>query len=93
MKGREVVGHVSRKVSRMCAVFLRNGGTIKCTVSGSCCYSHDLPQGDMEIPCILGFFGEEKWLKISKLIKELGLTTEVKEEKIKAWRALTRVIL
>ena len=41
MKGREVVGHVPRK-SRMCAVFLRNGETIKCTVSGSCCYSHDL---------------------------------------------------
>ena len=55
MKGREVVGHVPCKISRMCAVFLRNGGTIKCTVSGSCCYSHDLPQGGMEIPCILGF--------------------------------------
>ena len=45
MKGREVVGHVPRKISRMCAVFLRNGGIIKCTVSGSRCYSRDLPQG------------------------------------------------
>ena len=73
MKGREVVGHVPRKISRMCAVFLRNRGTIKCTVSGSRRYSRDLPQGGMEIPCILEFFGEAKWLKkISKLIKELG---------------------
>ena len=45
MKGREVIGHVPCKISRMCAVFMRNGGTIKCTVSGSRCYSRDLPQG------------------------------------------------
>ena len=63
MKGREVVGHVPRKISRMCAVFLSNGGTITCIVSGSRRYSRDLPQGGMEIPCILGFFGEAKWLK------------------------------
>ena len=45
MKGREVVGHVPHKISRMCAVLLRNRGTIKCTVSGSRRYSRDLPQG------------------------------------------------
>ena len=45
MKGREVLGHVPHKISRMCAVFMRIGGTIKCIVSGRRCYSRDLPQG------------------------------------------------
>ena len=72
MKGREVVGHIPRKITRMCAVFMRNGGTIKCTVTGNRRYSCDLPQGGMEIPCLLRFFGEDKWLtKISKLIVDL----------------------
>ena len=63
MKGREVVGHVPCKISRMCAVFMRNGGSIKCTVMVNRRYSCDLPQGGMEIPCLLRFFGEDKWLK------------------------------
>ena len=72
MKGREVVGHVPCKISRMCAVFMRNGGSIKCTVTVNRRYSCDLPQGGMEIPCLLRFFGQDKWLKkVSKLIEDL----------------------
>ena len=69
LKGTRVVGHVPR---RMCAIFLRSSGTITCTVTGNRRYSHDLPQGGMEIPCTLNFFGEDKWLKkISKLCEDL----------------------
>ena len=56
----------------MCAIFLRNSGIITCAVTGNRRYSHDLPQGEMEIPCTLNFFGEDKWLKkISKLCEDL----------------------
>lgn len=43
-----------------------------CTVTGNHCYSHGLPQGGMEIPCTLNFFGADKWLKkISNLCEDL----------------------
>ena len=58
LKRTQVVGHVLRKISRMCAIFLRNSGIITCTVTGNHRYSHDLPQEGMEIPCVLNFFGE-----------------------------------
>lgn len=61
LKGTQVVGHVPCKISRTCAVFLRNSGIITCTVTGNHCYFHDLPQGGMEIPCSLNFFCEDKW--------------------------------
>ena len=34
-KDRRIFGHLPRKVSRVCAVFLKIGGTIRCTVTGS----------------------------------------------------------
>ena len=60
LKGTQVVGHVPHKISRMCGIFLRISGIITCTVTENRCYSHDLPQGGMEIPCVLNFFGEDK---------------------------------
>ena len=71
MKGREVVGHVPRKISRMCAVFLRNRETIKCTISGSRRYSRDLPHGYGNPLYSRIFWRSEITEKISKLIKEL----------------------
>ena len=53
-----VVGHVPRKISTVCCMFLRKGGTIECTVTGSKQYSADLKQGGMEIPCKYSFRGE-----------------------------------
>ena len=38
-----VIGHIPRKVSFLCAIFIRRGGTIQCIVNGDCQYSHDLP--------------------------------------------------
>ena len=52
-KGGVVVGHLPRKVSRLCSLFLRRGGTIDCMVTGARRHSTDLPQGGLEVPCSL----------------------------------------
>ena len=49
-----IVGHVPRKISSM---FLRRGGTISCRVTGGRRYSEDLPQGGLEVPCMLTLRG------------------------------------
>ena len=55
LKAGLVVGHVPRKISSVCSVFLRRGGVIHCIVTGARRYSADLVQGGLEIPCILRF--------------------------------------
>ena len=62
-----VVGHLPRKISRMCSLFLGRGGNIHCVVTGVRRYSRDLPQGGLEIPCRIIFTGEPKDIK--KLVK------------------------
>ena len=52
-KGGVVFGHLPRKISRLCSLFLRRGGTIHCSVTGAKRYSVDLPQGGLEVPCSL----------------------------------------
>ena len=44
----------------VCSLFLRINGTIVCKVTGSRCYSRDLPQGGLEVPCTLKFQGSIK---------------------------------
>ena len=51
----KIVGHVPRKISAICSLFIRRGGVIRCIISGRRRYSSDLPQGGLEIPCILVF--------------------------------------
>ena len=41
-----VVGHLPKKISRVCSLFLRRGGTIYCIVTNTRRYSTDLPQVD-----------------------------------------------
>ena len=53
-----VVGHLPKKISRVCSLFLRRGGTIYCIVTNTRRYSADLPQGGLEIPCTLHFEGK-----------------------------------
>ena len=65
----ETVGHIPRYISAVCSSFLRRGGEIHCTVTGSRRYSRDLPQGGLEVPCTLSFMGDNKELK--KLKKNL----------------------
>ena len=66
-KNEDTVGHLPRKLSRMCTLFLRRGGTIHCTIMGGRRYSRDLPQGGVEIPCKLLFQGKPK--EIKKVVK------------------------
>ena len=47
-KGTVVVSHMPRKISTICSIFIRQGGTILCRVNGSRHYSSDLPQGGLE---------------------------------------------
>ena len=57
--GIDTVGHVPQKVSCICSLFLRHGGSTSCTVMGDKRRSTDLPQGDLEIPCLIKFEGPQ----------------------------------
>ena len=50
-----VVGLVPRTISSICSIFLRRGGSITSRVNCHHHYSSDLPQGGLEIPCVLTF--------------------------------------
>ena len=51
-------------ISMLCSIFLRQGGTIRCVVSGNCQYSCDFPQGgELAVPCKLYFIGNSQELK------------------------------
>ena len=63
VKDGSTVGHLPRKISMLCSLFIRRGGSILCRITGSRQYSRDLPQGGLEIPCILIFKGTEKNVK------------------------------
>jgi len=72
------VGHVPRKISKVSSIFIRRGGTIQGRVNGHCCYSADLEQGGLEIPCILTYTidDEKEWAKTKETITAmLGLKT------------------
>ena len=51
----QVVGHAPRKISSIYSIFIRRGGSIACRVTGHRQYSSDLPQGGLELPCVLTF--------------------------------------
>ena len=57
-KSNDVVGHLPKKISLICRLFLeREGSSIQCQVISTRRYSGDLPQGGLEIPCQLHFCG------------------------------------
>ncbi len=66
-KNNNIVGHIPRKFSAVCSLFLRRGGVITSEIIGGRSYSHDLPQGGMEISCIYVFQGNEA--DVSKIKK------------------------
>ena len=51
-RGTLFVGHIPLKIA---ALFLARKGTICSEVTGTRCYSEDLPQGGLETPCKLTF--------------------------------------
>ena len=42
-------------MARVCSLFLRRRGIIRCTVTGRRRYSRGLPEGELEVPCSLHF--------------------------------------
>ena len=62
-KNGQIISHLPRIIARVCSLFLRRGGSIHCTVSGTRRYSGDLPQGGMEIPCFVVFRANPSELK------------------------------
>ncbi len=65
----ETVGHLPKKYSRIFSLFLRRGGLISCTVTGTRRYSADLSQGGLEIPCLLILQGTKELIqKVNRLI-------------------------
>ena len=66
-----VVGHIPRRISAACLLFIERNGRIHCRITGTRQYSADLPQGGLEIPCVLTFEGDKKEVtKIRKLISK-----------------------
>ena len=63
-----IIGHLPRKISRVCSLFLCRGGSITCTVTGTRRYSADLPQGGLEVPCLLLFKAQAKEIQKLKSI-------------------------
>ena len=53
---------MARKILPVTSVFLMNGGTILCQVLGRRRHSSDLPQGGLEISCLLLFKGTQSKL-------------------------------
>ena len=70
-----IVGHLPKRISRVCSLFLLRGGSIMCTVVGSRQYSSDLAQGGLEIPCTLLFMGKPKEINKLKILKVDELKT------------------
>ena len=69
-KDRSIIGHVPRKMSHACSMFLQRRGSITCPITGTRRYSVDLAQGGMEIPCKLFFTAKPKDInKLRKLLK------------------------
>ena len=69
MQGTTIIGHVLRKISAACSLFLQQNGTIQCSITGARIYSADLPQGGLEVPCVLKFNNKPKYVaKVKKLL-------------------------
>jgi len=74
----KTVGHVPRKISRMCSTILELGVQITATVTGCRRHSSDLVQGRLEITCDLRFADHEQNIeKLKSNFKELVLVISI----------------
>lgn len=81
MSGTNVVGHVPRRISYVCNIFLRHSGSIICRMTGPRQYSWDLEQGGLEVPCEFRFYSEDhKRVKKSRELLEKAsyMTQDIK---------------
>ena len=76
-KDNDIIGHLPKKISRICSRFLRRGGSISCTITGRRRYSSDLSQGGIEIMRSLLFHGKQK--EVQKLKRFCKIYTVAKE--------------
>ena len=77
VKAEEIVGHVPRFILTACSLFIRQGGSIYCTITESRRYSRDLPKGGMEIPCTFRFVGNGgEMKKLKKCFKTTPLGSD-----------------
>ena len=68
-----MVGHLPKKTSSICSLFIRKGGTIDCEVMDpNRKYSRDLPQGGLEVPCVLTLRGTKDL--VDKAVKLLAIS-------------------
>ena len=83
MKSGGVVGHLPKKISATCSLFLRKGGTILCQVTDERQKRpFDLVQGGLEIQCLLIFSSKKRDL-LDKVQKLLALSIEKVEKSVK----------
>ena len=57
-EGLGTVGHVHKKISKLCNSFLARGGEIEAVTTGSRQYADDLPQGGLDVLCKYIFSGD-----------------------------------
>ena len=73
MRAGTMVGHLPKKTSSTCSLFIRKGGTIDCEVMDpNRKYSRDLPQSSLEIPCVLMLRGTKDL--VDKAVKFLAIS-------------------
>ena len=85
VKSEVVVGHLPRKISSICSMFLRRGGTIDCRVTGGRRFSEDLPQGGLEIRCTLTLRGSHSDInKVKGLLKRAFSSNDSAEKRKRA---------
>lgn len=78
LRGITVIGHLPRKISSICYLFLHQEGSIIQQITSYRHYSDDLVQGRLQIPCILRFKGTDKvTAKAKKLVKSALSTKSV----------------
>ncbi len=76
-----VVGHVPRRLSALCSLFLRRTGSIiTCRITGSRRYSTDLPQRGLEIPCMPTFSGLHQNINKVKALIQVTIDHESKKD-------------
>ena len=71
-RGSEVIGHVPRKISAACSLFMQRRGSVICRIIDSHHrYSSNLLQGGLQIPYQLVFQSEDTELiaKIKKIVQ------------------------
>ncbi len=67
------VGHVPKKISRLCHSFLSRGGDIEVRILGRRKRS-DLPQGGLDVPCLLTFNGKQQLVRrLRRALKDITL--------------------